>query len=91
MAGNHGHGLPAQFGQSFSASGKDCASAPLRLADEQKACRKFKRNDYNGSVVVVLRGACTFWSKANAVQKLGAIGIIVVTDMKPVVAMPRIW
>ncbi len=88
MAGKSWVGIPALFGQPFSSSGRDCGSYLLRLADDQKACKKFKRSDYNGTIVVVIRGACSFWTKARAVQKLGAVGMVVITDSKAVVEMP---
>ena len=90
MAGKSWSGIPALFGSTFGSSGSSCESASLVAADDEKACKTFKKpkSFYEGKVVVVKRGRCTFVTKALAVQKLGAAGMIVISDAKPVVEMP---
>jgi subtilisin family serine protease len=48
------------------------------------ACGAFPANALNGSIVLILRGTCTFEEKLNNAQTAGAIGAIVYTDDRPV-------
>ncbi|MEZ5399642.1 MAG: S8 family serine peptidase [Bryobacteraceae bacterium] len=48
------------------------------------ACGGFPANAFQGQIVLILRGTCTFEDKLNNAQSAGAMGAIVYTDDRPV-------
>ena len=64
--------MAAYFGGPFPRS-----RAPLLLADPPEACSALSDNNWGGAVVLVRRGSCMFHHKAQILQDVNALAMIV--------------
>ena len=73
--------MPAEFGYTMETEG---ARGPLRQAtvNNNYGCTHLPLGSLDGAVVLVLRGKCTFHKKSVVLRKAGAIGMIVVNNVK---------
>ena len=73
--------MPAEFGYTMETEG---ARGPLRraTANNNYGCTHLPLGALNGAVVLVLRGKCTFHKKHVVLRKAGAVGMIVVNNVK---------
>lgn len=74
--------MPAEFGFTMDTEG---ARGALRLpapASSNYGCAQLPAGALNGTIAMVGRGKCTFHKKAAVLRKAGAVGMIVVNNIK---------
>jgi hypothetical protein len=83
---------PASHGRSIQAVPAAFGSPLLKLTETKgnviqavpfDGCTDFLNSaDFAGNIVLVLRGGCTFREKATSIEVAGAIGVVVVNNVK---------
>jgi hypothetical protein len=83
---------PASHGRSIQAVAAAFGSPLLRLTEAKgnviqavpfDGCTDFLNSgDFAGNIVLVLRGGCTFREKATSIEVAGAIGVVVVNNVR---------
>ena len=72
--------MPAEFGYAMDT---EAVRGPLRvLAGNQHGCVHMSAGALKGTVALVRRGKCTFHKKAVVLRKAGAVGMIVINNVK---------
>ena len=72
--------MPAEFGYAMDS---EAIRGPLRVpAGNQYGCVHMSAGALKGTVALVRRGKCTFHKKAVVLRKAGAVGMIVVNNVK---------
>ena len=80
LRGRNFPAMPAEFGYTMET---EAVRGPLRVpADNQHGCMHMSAGALQGAVVLVRRGKCTFHKKAVVLRKAGAIGMVVVNNIR---------
>lgn len=75
----------AHFGEQVA---KYCTGKEIVLASPEDACKPLQGQEYDGKLVLVIRGGCMFSLKANHLAAKGSLGMIVINTDNKLIRMP---
>ncbi|KAK6260663.1 hypothetical protein SCA6_015137 [Theobroma cacao] len=73
-------GVGARFGPTLESKEKHASRTRLALADPPDCCSKPRNQLTEGEVILVHRGNCSFTTKANVAEEVGASAILIINN-----------